>query len=149
MAINTAKPISTISDLLVSSERLSQICNHIKKVRELQIKLGEYLGSPLGQHVVVADYRQKTLVLHTDSAAWAAKLRYGTPEILTAFKGDLPGLRTVRIKVIPSGTLARTARRARKVSPRTARGIRQAADQIADSALRSTLHSIARSSGSE
>ena len=143
MVINTTKPISTISDFLASSDRLSQICNHIKKLNELQIKLGEYLGKPLAEHVAVADYRQNTLVLHTDNAAWAAKLRYGTPEILTAFKGDLPGIRTVRIKVMPTGMLMRIPRRAVKVSPGTAEGIRQAADQIADTALRSALHSIA------
>lgn len=143
MVINTTKPISTISDFLASSDRLSQICNHIKKINGLQIKLGEYLGKPLAAHVAVADYRQNTLVLHTDSAAWAAKLRYGTPGILAAFKGDLPGIRTVRIKVVPSGMLMRIPRRAVKVSAGTAEGIRQAADQIADTALRSTLHSIA------
>ena len=143
MVINTTKPISTISDFLVSSDRLSQICNHIKIINGLQIKLGEFLGNPLAEHVAVADYRQNTLVLHTDSAAWAAKLRYGTPEILAAFTGELPGLRTVRIKVVPSETLMRTTRQVLKVSPDTAEGIRQAADQIADTALRSTLHSIA------
>ncbi len=149
MVINTTKPISTISDFLASSDTLSQICNHIKKINGLQIKLGEFLGKPPAEHVAVADYRQNTLVLHTDSAAWAAKLRYRTPEILAAFKGDLPGIRTVRIKVVPTAMLMRIPRRALKVSAGTAEGIRQAADQIADPALRSTLHSIARNLGSE
>lgn len=107
------------------------------------MKLGKYLDSRLNQHVVVADYQQKTLVLHTDSAAWAAKLRYNTPDILTAFKGDLPGIRTIRIKVVPTDTLVKASRHTAKVSPDTAGGIRQVADQIEDTALRSTLHSIA------
>ena len=143
MIIQTTKRISTISDLLDSSDRLSQICNHIEKINELQIKLRKYLDSRLNQHVVVADYQQKTLVLHTDSAAWAAKLRYITPDILTAFKGDLPGIRTIRIKVAPADTPTRTSRQTAKVSADTANGIRQVADQIEDTALRSTLHSIA------
>lgn len=143
MVIDTTKPISTISDFLVSSGRLSQICNHIKKINGLQIKLLEHLDSPLDKHVVVADYRQKTLVLHTDSAAWAAKLRYNTPGILAAFKGDLPGIRTIRIKVAPTDTPGRASRHTAKVSPDTAGGIREVADQIEDTALRSALHSIA------
>lgn len=143
MDIYTTKPISTISDLLASPGRLSQICNHIKKINGLQIKLVEHLDSPLDKHVVVADYQQKTLVLHTDSAAWAAKLRYNTPDILAAFKGDLPGIRTIRIKVAPTGTLVRASRHTAKVSADTASGIREVADQIEDTALRSTLHSIA------
>lgn len=143
MIIQTTKRSSTISDFLDSSDRLSQICNHIEKINELQIKLGKYLDSRLNQHVVVADYRQKTLVLHTDSAAWAAKLRYNTPDILAAFKGDLPGIRTIRIKVVPTDTLVKASRHTAKVSPDTANGIREIADQIEDTALRSTLHSIA------
>lgn len=143
MVINTTKPISTISDFLVSSGRLSQICNHIKKINGLQIKLAEHLDNPLDKHVTVADYRQKTLVLHTDSAAWAAKLRYSTPDIIAAFKGDLPGIRTVRIKVVPTDTPVRTSRHTAKISADTASGIREVADQIEDTALRSTLHSIA------
>ena len=143
MIIRTTKRITTIADFLESSDGLSRICNHIEKINELQIKLGKYLDSRLKQHVVVADYQQKTLVLHTDSAAWAAKLRYNTPDILAAFKGDLPGIRTIRIKVAPADTPIRTSRQTAKVSPDTANGIRQVADQIEDTALRSTLHSIA------
>lgn len=139
----TTKPISTISDLLASPGRLSQICNHIKKIDELQIKLGNYLDSPLVKHVVIADYQQKTLVLHTDSAAWAAKLRYITPDILTSFKDDLPGIRTIRIKVVPADMPIPASRKTVRVSADTANGIRQVADQIGDTTLRSTLHSIA------
>ena len=135
--------MSTISDFLVSSDRLSQICNHIKIINELQIKLAGDLGSPLNQHVAVADYRQGTLVLHADSAAWAAKLRYNTPDILSACKSDLPGIRTVRIRVVPAEPSVTAPRRTVKISPETAAGIRQAADQSADAALRATLHSIA------
>lgn len=143
MVINTTKPMSKISDFLVSSDRLARIYNHIKIINELQIKLAGDLGSPLNQHVAVADYRQGTLVLHADSAAWAAKLRYNTPDILSAFKGDLPGIRTVRIRVVPTEPSVTAPRRTVNVSPETAAGIRQAADQISDTALRATLRSIA------
>ena len=132
-----------ISDFLDSSERLSQICNHIEKINELQIKLQKHLDSPLNKHVAVADIRQKTLVLHTDSQAWAAKLRYQTPDILNKVKRDTPGIHTIRIKVMPSDSLNQVARQAQQVSPDTAHAIRQVADKIGDPTLRSTLHSIA------
>ena len=144
MITPTNSQISTISDYLTSSDRLSQICNHTEVIYKLQITLRKNLDDPLDKHVVVADYRQKTLVLHTDSGAWAAKLRYLTPEIITAFKGELPELRTIRIKVVLPDPPNQTSRRAVKVSPDTVDGIRQVADKIADKALRSTLYNIAK-----
>ena len=90
-----------ISDLLESTDKLSRICNHIEKLSRLQTKLRDYLEPPLNKHVIIADYQQKTLVFHADSAAWATKLRYRTPEILRLFRDDLPGIRTIRIKNPP------------------------------------------------
>ena len=149
MIIHTNIKISTISDLLASSDRLSQICKHTEKINALQIKLHENLDFPLNKHVIVADYQQKTLVLHTDSASWAARLRYVTPDLLTVFKGDLPGIRTIRIKVMLPDPQNQTSLKAAKVSSVTAHGIRQVADETGDPALRSTLQSIAGNLGSE
>ena len=145
MVTRDTAQISSISDFLASSDRLLQLCHHIEKINELQILLYEYLDYPLHEHVVVADYQQKTLILHTDSAAWAAKLRYKTPDILKVFKSDLPELRTIRIKVAPSIPQNRSSRQAEQISPDTAHAIRQVADKIGDKALRSTLYSIADS----
>ena len=147
MITRTTKHISTISDFLDSSDRLSQICKHIEKINELQIKLQKHLEAPLNRHVVIADYQQKTLVLHTDSAAWAAKLRYQTPDILKVFKRDAPGIRTVRIKVMPSDSLSQVTRHAEQVTPETVYAIRQVAEKTGDPALRAILHSIAGNLG--
>ena len=144
MVIPTNPKISTISDFLASSDRLSQMCNHTEKIRQLQIKLRNKLDGPLNEHVTVADYRKKTLVLLTDSATWAARLRYITPDILTNLKDDLPGIRTIRIKIVPPDPVEQTSRRAVKVSPDTVYGIREVADKIPDNDLRSVLHGIAK-----
>ena len=144
MIIPTNPKISTISDFLASSDRLSEMCNHTEKIRQLQIKLRNKLDDPLNEHVTVADYRKKTLVLLTDSATWAARLRYITPDILTNLKDDLPGIRTIRIKIVPPEPVEQASRRAVKVSPDTAYGIREVADKIPDNDLRSVLHGIAK-----
>lgn len=143
MITRTPAQIRTISDFLASSDRLSRICDHIGKINELQVILYKYLEYPLNNHVTVADYQKKTLVLHTDSAAWAAKLRYRTPAVLKVFKNDLPGIRTIRIKVVPSAPLNQASHQAEQITPETACAIRQMADKIEDTALRSALYSIA------
>ena len=144
MITRSKSQITTITDLLASSDRLSQICNHTEKIKELQIKLCKNLDSPLNKHVVVADYQQKTLVLHTNSASWAARLRYMAPEILSFFQADMPGLSTIRVKVVLPDPPHQTSLRPVTVSPDTVDGIRQVADKIADPALRSTLSGIAK-----
>ena len=143
MITRNTRQISTVSDFLDSSDRLSQICNHIEKNRELQTRLRKHLDSPLDQHVTVADYRQQTLVLHTDSAAWAARLRYRTPDVLKVFKSAIPGIRTIRIKVAPPAAPERAPRRAQPISADSAGAIRQVADKIGDTALRTALYNIA------
>lgn len=135
--------MNSISDLLDSSDILSQLCDHIQKLNSLQTKLRDYLDPPLNEHVIIADYRQKTLVFHADSAAWATKLRYRTPELLRLFRDDLPGLRSIRVKNPPVETTVRKTRSAAGASPATVDTIRQVADRITDLPLRSVLLRIA------
>ena len=122
---------------------MSRLCNHIEQLGKLQIKLHDYLEPPLNEHVIIADYRQETLVFHADSAAWATKLRYRTPEILKLFRNDLPGIRTIRIKNPPVETREQATRHAARASSDTVDTIRQVAGRIDDPPLRSALLRIA------
>ena len=132
-----------ISELIESSDNLSELCKHIQKLNSLQTKLRLYLGPPLDEHVIIADYRQNILVFHADSAAWATKLRYRTPDILKHFTDDLPGIRTIRIKNPPVETRVEKIRNAAKASPGTVDAIRQVAARITDTPLRDALLRIA------
>ena len=143
MIIRTSRQLNSISELLESSDILSRLCNHIEQLGKLQIKLHDYLEPPLNEHVIIADYRQKTLVFHADSAAWATKLRYRTPEILKLFRNDLPGIRTIRIKNPPVETRERATRHAARASSDTVATIREVAGRIDDPPLRSALLRIA------
>lgn len=143
MIIRTSRQLNSISELLESSDILSRLCNHIEQLGKLQIKLHDYLEPPLNEHVIIADYRQKTLVFHADSAAWATKLRYRTPEILKLFRNDLPGIRTIRIKNPPVEARKQTTRHAARASSDTVDTIRQVAGRIDDPPLRSALLRIA------
>ncbi len=122
---------------------MSRLCNHIEQLGKLQIKLHDYLEPPLNEHVIIADYRQKTLVFHADSAAWATKLRYRTPEILKLFRNDLPGIRTIRIRNPPVETREQATRHAARASSGTVDTIREVAGRIDDPPLRSALLRIA------
>ena len=144
MIIRASSQTSSISDIFSSSDTLSQLCDHIQKLNSLQTKLRDHLEPPLKEHVIIADYRQKTLIFHADSAAWATKLRYRAPEILKLFRDDLPDLRSIRTKSLPieTATVQKT-RVAAKASASTVAAMRQVADRITDPPLRAVLLSIA------
>lgn len=109
----------------------------------LQTKLRDYLGPPLNGHVIIANYRQETLAIHTDSAAWTTRLRYRTRDIQRLFQDDLPGIKTISIKNPPIETRSQTTRQAAKASPRTVEAIHKVAVGMTDPPLRSALLRIA------
>ena len=143
MINHNTSPIHSLADIVTASGRLSQILDHIENINRLQAKLSNYLEAPLNQHVVVADYRQQTLVLHADSAAWTTRLRYRTRELLAVFKTELPELCTIHIKNRHPAPSRQPTRQAARVTPKAASALRAAADGIADPSLRRALLKIA------
>jgi len=140
----TIKPgFKKISELLGSSSDLSSMLTHIGALRQLQKHLCSRLPPPLNQHITIANFHQQTLIVHTDSPTWAAKLRFKIPDILDIARNNrhLTDIQTVRIKVMP---VEQTTDRAppAKISPQTAGILRQAAENTTDTALRSSLYNL-------
>ena len=73
-------------------------------------------------------------------------MRFKTPDILVVLKNDLTDIQTIRIKVIPTNPATTKPPPSTKISPDTANLIRQVADNIPDTALRSVLFNIAKNS---
>lgn len=139
----------TISHLLDAVSSLRRIRHHIEKLEKLQTELRKRLNSPINQHVTVANYQQGTLVLHTDSAAWAAKLRFKTPEILAVVKNapELAEIHAVRIKIKPVEPPVLAQRTIPRLSPANAKLLRQTAANVSSGALRSALQSLSKNAG--
>jgi len=132
-----------VSALLDSSSDLSSILTHIETLRQLQKHLCSRLDPPLNQHITIANFHRQTLIVHTDSSAWAAKLRFKIPDILDIVRNNhqLTDIQTVRIKVMPVEQTTDMAPPA-KISRQAAGILRQVADNISDPALRSSLHNL-------
>ncbi|MGR8978845.1 MAG: DciA family protein [Gammaproteobacteria bacterium] len=68
----------------ISSRLITYYRNRTLEQKRLLNDIRKLFPLPLAEHIrhcVIAD---KTLVLYTDSAAWASLLRFNNPEILTA-----------------------------------------------------------------
>ncbi len=82
---------------------LYQLHQHGQFIQQLQQVLQGDLPAPLNQHCYIANLRDKILVIHTDSALWATRLRYLVPDLLTQWQRDskIPPFEKIVVKVRP------------------------------------------------
>lgn len=92
-----------INDLMGTAS-LARLVRHAERVRRATGILHGCVGEQAIGHCVVANVRADVLVIHTDTPAWAAKLRFQVGSLLKQFKQELDfaGLRTIHIKSYPS-----------------------------------------------
>ena len=123
------------------SEILPPLFNRALKLSVVQKKIRSKLETPLSEHLIVADFNDQTLTLHTDSPAWAAKLRYNISNILNIARTScgLSSLRSIRIKVVLSENTATSKKRKIELSDQSKQLILNAADSTSDPQLRSLL----------
>lgn len=133
--------------LNLESGGLATLYRHVSDLRELQNKLKTKLPSPVCDHFILANINEDTLTLHTDSSAWAARLRFLTPDILSAARQlcRLPPPQTIRIKVVPPTIETTTIKRSINLSSKNAQLILETANTIADPVLRAALTRLAQS----
>jgi len=127
---------------------LGKLCLHAKYLTQLEKKLCLFLESPLNTHCSVANLANDTLVLHSDSSAWASKLRYNIPAILNYMQHEcnLTTLKTIRIKIkLPENSRqSGSAGNKPVMSKASARYINQAAATMPDDDLRLSLLKLAK-----
>ena len=127
---------------------LGKLCQHAEYLAHLENQLCLFLDSPLNSHCNVANYLNDTLVLHSDSAAWAAKLRYNIPAILNFMQNEcnLNTLKTIRIKIkLPDNTTQPVPnRKISAISRAAALLINQSAATMTDNDLRSSLLNLVK-----
>jgi hypothetical protein len=123
------------------SETASAVYRHALWLLELQRRLRALLAPPLNDHVTVANCRKGALIIHADSAAWAARLRFRIPDILAGFKETPPdaAIQSVRIKVRPPDSTQPPPPAQLTISDDTARLLQSVAESISDPDLRASL----------
>ena len=149
MSDRTYNKPETFNTLLKNKNSvLGRLCLHAKYLTQLEKKLCLFLESPLNTHCSVANLTNDTLVLHSDSSAWAAKLRYNIPAILNYMQTEckLSSLKTIRIKIkLPENSRQSGSVRKKAVMSKTsARYINQAAAVMSDDDLRLSLLKLAK-----
>jgi hypothetical protein len=119
---------------------------HSSDLHLFQEKLKAKLPSPLSDHFVLANIDKKTLTIHTDSPAWAARLRFMTPDILNHAREICSPYapQTIRIKVtLPIPTIKKSPTKM-NLSAKSAQLILETANSITDPELRNALIRLSR-----
>jgi hypothetical protein len=123
-----------LTSILLRNPQLRQLCSQSQLLGLAQARLEEALPAELVPHCQVAAIQAGSLTLHTDSPAWAARLRYLGPDILHALQADseLPTIRAVRIRTIPQNTPAIRKKPRPGLSTQTVQLLRDVAESIQD-----------------
>ncbi len=130
-----------------SQDGIAALLRHIKLLRHLDNELTSCLGLPASKHCCVANITDDMLILHTDSSAWASKLRYLTPSILDHMRNmcDLPSIKSVRIRVQPRQTESESYNSKQNfISLQSATFLKQAAESTSDQQIRSCYLKLAK-----
>ncbi len=98
----SSKPIAKI--LSRQGSALHSLLERAQYLQQLTQALRDSLNVQLATHVTVANLREQTVVITTDTPAWLTQLRYQAPTILRLLK-TLPGLQKlqkVQFKIQPT-----------------------------------------------
>lgn len=134
----------TLKSCLASpSPELSRLLGRVQELERLTRLVQSLLPESLRPHCRVASVRGTTLVLQTDSPAWATKLRLTGPSLARALQSA--NVRQIEIKIQPvSGPRPVPARHPARMSKNTATLLLQLADTMTDPKLRDALHRLSR-----
>lgn len=124
------------------SELYRQSLEHI----ELQKSIINQLDPSIRDHIYVAGIKENTLVIFSDSPAWAAKVRYSTAKIINTLQQHprFKSIKTIRIRTDPSLLKHATTSTKSVLSAASSRHLEQAAGAVNDPALRFSLLKLAQ-----
>jgi hypothetical protein len=132
---------------LKKSGPLMQLLARARVLAALDRQLKHLLEVPLRDHCQVLALHDRQLVVAADSPAWAARLRFHSPQLARKLSRDLPvPVRSVRIRVLPvSGEAPPAGHPAtvRRRGPEGKRALLQAVQTVSDPELKTALRNLA------
>jgi Uncharacterized protein conserved in bacteria len=132
--------------LLLGTGTTARLLEHVRHLQSVNEQLRACIDAEAASHIQVADLSVDRLLIHADSAAWATRLRYLTPQILRCLQ-QTPSLMTLhRIDIRVSPLAQPPVRTLHPVvlSRTSAVVLETAAADLSDPALRDALQRLAR-----
>lgn len=133
----------------------SSLRKRADELRRLTSLLRSELPPQCDGHFHVANIRDRTLVIITDSPVWTTRLRQLGPQILTLLQNSgRKNLLHIRVSSRPVQSPPvkapqETKTTGRQISPQSCKLINQAASFVDDDGLRTALQNLARHAGAK
>ena len=139
------KRVENIADQNSSLAKLLQRANNIMVHQETVRATLEPSCRP---HCWLANYRNGTLYLQTDSSAWGSRLRMQQRTIIQQLKSTraFASLHSIKVIIKPSYTVEAAPRKAKPISVDNSKQLLETAEQTDDKALKAALTHLAQTS---
>jgi hypothetical protein len=137
------KPRS-VRHLLQDKPELIRLEREIKAQNRLLSHVRQCLPADLATHCIHAQFRDDTLVVHTDSPVWATRLRYLAPQLSGALAAEYPALRTTKVRLILDTNRPERSPAKAIHSSEAAQIIHSSATHTKSKSLQDALHRLSR-----
>lgn len=136
----------SVFDIVSRFSQLKQLTDRANRLKDLNESLLSCVPAPLVEHVRLATIRDGCLVLHAEGSAWAAQLRFKTPEILEKLQAhpEFGTVRSVRVRNVVEPRPKLVPAQRRHMSQATAEVLRNEARCSGDAQIRAALERLAR-----
>lgn len=98
-----SKPTKFFDVVSQSNSSFKSILQHIETIKLLQLTVSQNLEPELAKHCTVINFNSDVLVIRSQHANWASRIRYKTSDILQAINksSKLPKVKTIRVITSP------------------------------------------------
>jgi hypothetical protein len=138
--------LSIISSLLKNNGVTSALIEEAFAVSALNKLLKKALPASIAEHITLSAIKDQTAHLQSDSAAWAAQLRYITPELMRSLSKlkEFETVTNIRVKVRPESLPVERRREKLKLSRSASDTISRYASSLTDAKTRDAFKRIAK-----
>lgn len=129
-------------------DQVRNLVAEIHRMQDLTRRVRGLLPADTGQHLSLVTLAKNGMILWTDSAAWATRLRYSAPTLAASLHNHLQMKNplALTIRVLPTEMLAAVAPRAApRLSAAAGEHISASAQHTTDPQLRAAWQRLARS----
>ena len=135
----------TVGSLLSSNPLLKSLSAESQRLNELLEIVRSHLPEPLANHCHSVSSGKNSLILYTESSAWASRLRFISRQLQKKLQDSGFGVDKITIRVSINRTRKTPNReRIRQLTPENAKLLQQIAENIPDEALKASLQRLSR-----
>ena len=143
----SSKPSKALGDIL--SDQGSTLANLMKRANQaLNVEqfVLQHLDADARAHCQLVTVRRHTLVLQTETAAWATRIRFQQAEVVKQLKQTpaFSEITRIEVKIRPQAKRQKEPQRAKPLSSDSAHFLTETADSFGDDPLAEALKRLAK-----